>query len=306
MPAVADGVPVSYLDPAAPWASEVGAVAGSTRFRPFLAARVSLRYDDSAADVDVQEELEAVYGPLDTGFDLASETQVDYDERDFSTAPPENAVYVLPQAPVDEKTFFSEATRDIQRHLVDRRPLELQRNRALKLVSRPGETAEEFAARCDTAAQERADAEAAKLRDRYETRENRLEKAVELAKRRVEELDTDTRSRQANELLAGAGAVLGALFGGRRSTRSITSAVGGVASRRGMTARTAERRETASGKVEAATDDLEALEQELLDELAEIDERWRAVAAEVDTLSIRLESTDVRVRETRLVWVPSD
>ena len=107
-------------------------------------------------------------------------------------------------------------------------------------------------------------------------------------------------------MLAGAGAVLGALFGGRRSTRSITSALGGAASRRGMTARTAERRETAAGKVDATTADLASLEQEILDELAEIDERWQATAAEVDTLSIRLEATDVRVLETRLVWVPSD
>ncbi|MBA2295388.1 MAG: DUF87 domain-containing protein [Actinobacteria bacterium] len=305
-PPVASGVPVSYLDPAAPWSAKIGVVAGSTRLRAFLAARVSLRYDDSAADIDEQQEYEALYGPLDTGLDLASETQVDYDDRDFASTPPAAAAYVLPSVAVAEATFFRSAEREIKRHLVDRRPLELQRNRTLKLVSRPDEGAEEFAARCDAAAQERADAEAAKIRDRLGAKEDRLEKALELAKRRVEELDTDKRSRQANELVAGAGAVLGALLGGRRSTRSITSAIGGAASRRGMTARTSERRETAAGKVETATDELAALEQELLDELAEIDERWQAVAVEVDALSIRLEATDVRVLETRLVWVPGD
>jgi len=49
--------------------------------------------------------------------------------------------------------------------------------------------------------------------------------------------------------------------------------------------------------------DLEAIEQEILDEVAEIDERWKDVAAEVDTVSIRLEATDVRVAAIRLVWV---
>ena len=305
-PPVSSDVTVSYLDPAAPWSAEIGAIPGSTRLRAFLAARVSLRYDDSAADVDEQEEFEAVYGPLDTGLDLASETKVDYDDRDFAASPPASAAYVLPQAPVGEKRFFEETAREIRRHLVDRRPLELQRNRALKVVSRPGETPEEFAVRVDSVAQQRADVEAAKIRDRLEAKQERLQKALEQAKRRVEELDTDKRSRQANEVLAGAGAVLGALLGGRRSTRSITSALGGAASRRGMTARTAERRETAAGKVESTTEDLAELEQEILDELAEIDERWRATAEEVDTLSIRLEATDVRVVETRLVWVPSD
>ena len=58
--------------------------------------------------------------------------------------------------------------------------------------------------------------------------------------------------------------------------------------------------------MEATTDELARLEQEILDEIAEIDERWQATAADVDTLSIRLEATGVRVLETRLVWVPSD
>jgi hypothetical protein len=303
-PPVATGIAVSYLDPAAPWASTIGAAAGSTRLRAFLAARVALRYDDSTADVDEQEEFEAVYGPLDGGVDLESETQVDYDDRDFSTTPPGNAVYVLPQAPVGESKFFTSAGKDIQRRLVERRPLELQRNRQLKLVSRPGESAEEFAKRCDAAAQERADAESAKIRDRLEAKRDRLDRALTQAQRRVEELETDTRSRHATELLAGAGAVLGAFFGGRRSTRSMAGAISSAASRRGMSTRAGERKETAEQKVEATKDDLEAVEQEIADEIAAIDERWRAVATEVDTLSIRLEATDVRVVETRLVWVP--
>jgi hypothetical protein len=305
-PPVAAGVTVSYLDPAATWGATVGATAGSSRFRAFLAARVSLRYDDSAADVDEQEEFEAVYGPLDGGLDLDSETQVDYDDRDFAPSPPSDAAYVLPQAPVGDATFFTATAKDIQRHLVDRRPLELQRNRALKLVSRPGESPEDFAQRCDAAAQERADAESAKIRDRLEAKRDRLDKALAQAQRRVEELDTDTRTRQASELISGAGAVLGALFGGRRSARSMASAIGGAASRRGMTARTSQRRESAEEKVDATKDDLAELEQEILDEIAEIDERWKATAEEVDTLQIRLEATDVRVLETRLVWVPSD
>jgi hypothetical protein len=305
-PPVAAGIPVCFLDPAAPWASGIGAVPGSSRLRAFLAARVSLRYDDSTADVDEQQEFEAVYGPLDGGIDLDSETQVDYDERDFAAAHPANAVYVLPGAPVAKDAFFKATAKEIRDRLVERRPLELQRNRQLKLVSRPGESPEEFAERCDVAAQERGDAETAKIRDRLEAKRDRLDRALAQAQRRVEELQTDTSSRRATEVLAGAGAVLGALFGGRRSTRSMAGAISSAASRRGMSARSAERKETAEAKVEATKDDLTELEQEIADEVAEIDERWRGVADEVDALSIRLEATDVRVVETRLVWVGTD
>jgi hypothetical protein len=305
-PPVASGIAVSYLDPAAPWAAGIGAVAGSTRLRAFLAARVSLRYDDSTAGVDEQQEFEAVYGPLDGGLDLDSETQVDYDERDFGAEPPTRAAYVLPDAPLAKAAFFKTAAKEIRERLVERRPLELRRNRRLKLVSRPGESAEDFAKRCDAAAQERADAETAKIRDRLEAKRDRLDRALAQATRRVEELQTDTRSRRATEVLAGAGAVLGALFGGRRSTRSMAGALSSAASRRGMSARSAERKETAEAKVDATKDDLTELEEEIAAEIAEIDERWRGVADELDTLSIRLEATDVRVVETRLVWVGAD
>jgi hypothetical protein len=100
--------------------------------------------------------------------------------------------------------------------------------------------------------------------------------------------------------------VLGAFLGGKRSTRSMAGALSSAASRRGVSVRSAERRETAKAKADATKDDLAELEQELADEISAIDERWKTVADEVDTLSIRLEASDVRVVETRLVWVPTD
>jgi hypothetical protein len=305
-PAVAQGVPVSYLDSAAPWAAQIGAVAGSTRMHAFLAARVALRYDDSAAGIDEEQEFEALYGPLDAGLDLDSETIVDFDDRDFRSEVPAAAAYVLPQMAIADAKVFAQAAKEIQARLVANRALELHRNRELKLTSRPGESQDDFAHRCDEAAQAMADAEAAKIRDRLEARQDRLEQALEIAQRRVEELDTQTKSRQAGTLITGAGAVLGALFGGKRSARSIASAVGSVASKQGQAATSSQRRETAHAKVRQKTDELEELEQEIVDEVTEIDDKWRAAAEAVEAVSIRLEATDVRVTETRLVWVPLD
>ena len=283
---------------------QIGAAAGSNRLQAFIATRVALRYDDTASALDEQQEFEAVYGPLDGGLDLDSETVVDFDDRDFRADAPAGATYVLPQAPIGEPAFFARAAKDIQAHLVANRALELYRNKTLKLTSRPGESEADFALRCDEAGRARADAEAAKIKDRLETKQERLEKALELSRRRVEELDTQTKSRQANELIAGAGAVLGALFGGRRSARSITNAVGSVASKHGQAATASQRRGTAEAKVQQTTDDLQQLEQEILDEVAEIDGKWKTVSEAVETVSIRLEATDVRVTGSRLVWVP--
>jgi len=305
-PAAADGITVSYLDPAAPWGAQVGVGVGVATLRAFVATRVALRYDDTAAGIDEAQEFEAFYGPLDAGFDLDTETIVDFDDRDFWPDVPAGAAYVLPEAPIGEGRFFSQASKDIQAHLVANLSLEIFRNRALKLTSRPGETEEAFLTRCDEAGQVKADEETVKLTKRLEARKDRLESALALARRRVEELDTQTKSRQANELITGAGAVLGALFGGKRSARSITSAVGSVASKRGQTASSSARRDTAEDKVQRTTDDLAELEQEILDEVTAIDEKWRGVAEDIEPVAIRLEATDVRVTDVRLVWVPVD
>jgi hypothetical protein len=307
-PPVAGGVPVRHVHPAAPWLDDVGGVAAGTRLRAYLAARVTLRYDDAATKIDATEEWEALYGPLDDGFVLDAETAVDYDERDFAPTPPDGAVYVAPGAPIADAAFFREAAKSIERRIAGARTLTVHRNRALKLVSRPGETEEEFAARADAAAQAKADEQTAKIRDRLEARRDRLEDALEKAQRRAEELETDQKSRATTELLAGAGAVLGVLLGGRGRSRAIAragGAIGSAASRRGMTTRAGERRRTAEEKIEATEESLEELEQRILDEVAEIDAAWEAKAHEIEAVEVRLEQSDVRLVELALVWVPT-
>ena len=307
-PAVAAGVPVRYAETGAPWLAEIGGTAGSARLQAFLAARVSVRFDDTRAGIDVTEEWEALYGPLDETLELENETQVELDERDFRAEPPDGASYVLPRAPIAEKQFFQEAQRSIQRRLVDLRTLEIFRNAALKLYSRPGETEEAFLARADQAAQAKADEETARIRDRLEAKQERLEAALETTRRRAEELESEQRSRWTTEVIAGAGSVLGVLLGGRADTKTIARAgraAGSAASRRGMSDRAGERRRTAEEKADATEDALEELEQEILDEVAEIDAKWDEHARAIETIELRAEAADVRVAELALVWVPA-
>ena len=307
-PEVAEGVPVRYLDPAAPWASAVGATADAKRLQPFLAVRVGLRFDDTSAGLDATQEWEAVYGPIEDGLDLDNETAVDFDERDFRAEPPDGAAYVLPSTPLDKATFFRGAAKEIQRRLADVKTMELFRNRELSLWSRPDETREQFELRADEAAKSRADEATAKIRDRLEQKRDRLDRALDTARRRVEESDVEQRSRKSTELLSGVGSVIGVLLGGKADTRTIARAgraLGGAATRRGMSTRAGERKRSAEARAEDAETELEELEQELLDEVAEIDEAWAAKADLIEVVPIRLEAADVRVLETTLLWVPT-
>src|SRR5262245_18364700 len=112
-PPVADGVPVRWLDPAAPWAAQVGAVPGGTRLVPALVTRVALLYDDDKLDLRETEEWEAVLFPLESTVDPAAAVAVDRDDRDLRTEPPAGACYALTDAPLGRAAYFAGAEKGI-------------------------------------------------------------------------------------------------------------------------------------------------------------------------------------------------
>lgn len=304
MPTVAEGVPVRWLDPAAPWAAEIGADPTSTTYAAAVTATVDLLFDDAKADLRHTETFECVAFPLTDPPDPAALIAVDHDPRDLRTEPPGTIAYRLPDAPVKTKAWFRALERALVDHLLAARTLTILQNRDLKLWSRPGETAEAFAARCDAAADAEADRQAAAMAKRYEARIERARAALAAAEDRAAQAETSRQSRRSDELLSGAGDLLGAVLGGRRSARSIASKVGTVVRRRGRSAEADARVQAARNRAVEKAEALAGLEADMAEELAAIADEWDAKALAVEAVEIPLERSDVRVRELTLVWVP--
>lgn len=299
-PTVARGVEVAYLNPAAPWADRVGADPSGGRLEAALAARVHLLYDDVHAGVNHTETWEAILFPLTDPVDPSDFIEVDYDARDLRPDPPEKAAYVLPDAPIDKTTYFTAAKKALTNWLHQNRSVTIFKNPALKLYARVGENRDAFAQRCLAAAEDAADAEIAKLRNRYRTKLRTAQEQLAAAERRVRKLEVDTQTRRQQELMAGAGELLSVFLGGRKRSRSLS----GVASRRSQTVRTQERLRSAQEKYADKAQTIEELEDELADEISEITARWDEAAAAIEEVDIGLEKTDIRVEELTLVWVP--
>lgn len=302
-PKVADGIAVRWVDPAAPWAPTVGATAG-TRYEAAAVARVQLLFDDTKLALRSTEEWEAVLHPLGVFVDPAAAQAVDYDDRDLLLEAPAGAVYRLTDAPIATKAFWTGLQRDLVAHLVASRTVELWQNRSLKLVSRPGESQEDFAARAATAASEAADAEAAKLRGKYETKLRAQQGRIDAAHDRAEVAAAQAKAQKSSAMLSAAGSLLGGFLGGRRSTGSLVRSAGTAASRASRTGASSARTEAAANKAEAAEAELLALNDELADELGEIHERWTAAATEVEEVTVPLERSDVTVSQIVLAWLP--
>lgn len=301
-PDVADGVEVFTLDPAAPWADAVGAVPLGGRHRPVAATVVHLLYDDRRAGVHHREDYEAVIDPLDSRFDPDSILSVDHDDRDFRPGPPTEGEFVLPHAPIRERAFWKDLGNSLRDHLVRERNLTIWKNPALSLYSRLEESEEDFRRRCADAAAGAADADLAKLRDRYSTKIDRVRSQISRSDRRVAELEADVAARKQQEVMSGIGDLVGSLIGGRSKSGALRRA----STRRSQTRRTTADLETALAKLGDEQRQLVELELELEQEVNRILGHWDAKADQLETVDIPLESSDVKIDDLRLVWVPTD
>jgi hypothetical protein len=293
-PMIASGIPVSFLDPAAAWCSQIGAMPGS-HVQPAVIARVILRYDDTKAAVMHNEEYEAVLFPITPLPNPDDFIAVDYDDRDLKEEASGPLVYGLVKAELGKKTWWTALQRGLADHLVRTKSVEVLTNPDLKLYSRIGETPEAFAARCTETAGTKADAQIAALQKKYEAK-------LRTAKSKFETAATASEQQAArHEAEHGTGAqvanMLGGLFSGRRSRASMTSEYKKSASSQA-------RVDAANQKVSAAQQAIAELEAELQTEVAAIDAEWDALAGNLQPMQIPLAKSDVAVTDFRLVWVP--
>jgi len=310
MPDVADGTAVRWADVASPWLPEIGGDSRGTRLAAAAVARVSLRYDETKADLVHDDQFECVLFPLGEQIDASQMAKVDYDDRDLRTAAPAAPVYRLTEARLANKTFWSSLDKAIRDELVRTSTVEIQSNKGLKLYGRPGEDADAFEARCLELADDHADAEIAKLRDKYESKAKRLRDQIDGLEDKIDLLEEQSKSKRNSELLSTAGSVLGGLLGGSKSRGGMLGGLfgkaGTAARRRGQTNVAGERVDAAENKLERLVADVEELEAELADEVIEIDAKWMDRAKESTTIEVGLESSDVKVVQLSLTWVPVD
>jgi hypothetical protein len=300
-PGVADEVDVYFLDAAAPWSAEVGAVPGGTRLAPALVTRVRLLFDDTKADLRESVEWEAFVSIAAGGVDWAEAIAVDYDTRDLRRDPPAGATYVLTDAAIAKATFFGSATADLKDHLHRSQTLTLQANRDLKLYSRIDESEAAFAQRCRDVADEAKDEELRQLRERLAAKVDKLQVAIAKYEDRIDELQADTRNRRNQDLISIGSSVLGSILGGRTSTTTIARSAGRAATR-GQSS--AQRIETIENRIAEKNLALEDLEADLRQAVVDIDEEWNEKAQAIEPLEISLEKNDINVDEVGLLWFP--
>jgi hypothetical protein len=127
---------------------------------------------------------------------------------------------------------------------------------------------------------------------------------LEAARDKIAQAEAAQTTRRSGDLVTGAGSLLGAVLGGRRDARRIARDVGRVVAGKGRSDEAAQRVRSARNREEDRVEALERLEADLARDLTAIDDEWDGRAAEVETVDVPLERSDLRVTARSLVWVP--
>lgn len=286
-PQIAEGLASSALHPAATWAHAVGYIPDANSYEPAVAVTINLHFDETRAGIEHDEIWEAVIFPLTSQFDPDNVIEVDHDPRDFVDVDSDLRFAVV-DAPLSQTSYFRSLESSLKKHLDRNETISVSRSKALGVTSRPDESETDFRLRLEAAADDRADADVAQLRDRYETRYRKAQRAYEDAVRTAE-----TAEQEADDARTSAFLGIGLdLLSGRKPRLSSTQK------------RSADNRARKAGdKIELRRQEIEDLNADLEDDVRDIRAKWSAVITDVDVLEIGLESDDITIADTQVVWI---
>ena len=271
---------------------------GAVVFRPALYARVGLRFDEDRVGYVKDEEHHLVAFPLDDR--LPDEpTSLAAEPGDVLPGAPDGARFVMLPAFLDEAAEVRRA----RKRLVDWLWRSQSRGRwvcqPLKLSARADESREAFEQRCREAAEGVADAKLAKLSTTWHRRIDRLRERIRRKESQLEQLEDRLEGERTQELIHGA-ELLASFFTKKRRRRSL----GAAASRRKATAGVASRVRAAEEDLEALADELAELELEAEQARDAVEEQSLAALDRIEQKEVRLERSDIDLRDFGLLWVP--
>jgi hypothetical protein len=270
-------------------------------YRPAVLSQARVRFLNRRYDLDHEETRSVLVSTPDrrgmVRWEEFPTTPIDPGRLDDHPAP--EARFTTLEAPfgdakilaVLEKDFIDWAYRTIQ--------IRIRANETLKVYAGPEVSQAEFRTLCSNAARAGREAEAKKVEAEFERKLASLQDKLAREERELAQDQTEHSQRKMEELGSAAETVFG-LFGGRKSSRRISSSL----SKRRMT-------EQARADVEESLDaivdlkkQIAAAEQEKAKALDEVNNRWGEIANQIDEIELAPLKKDVLIDLFGVAWVP--
>jgi hypothetical protein len=297
-PVVAPEINVMYL-------AASGAGQG-LMYYPAVAGWLDVHYSSARYKVDTAEKLAVSAmledGPVPLDWDQAEEITPAPDE--LQTSPLPGASFADLPSKAQKAKSYSKWNKDLLRWVRQNRSLILYRSKQFKLTSHPAESKSEFLSRLNQAAREKRDLEVEKLRRKYSSKFNTLQRRLMRADQALQREQEQAKSKKVETMVSFGTAILGAFLGRKTvSTRSATrfgTAVKSAGRMRKESMDVARAQQTA----EAVKQEMAELDQQLQSDIDSLEASYVPVAEQLDEVMVKPKSTDITLEAFGLAWMP--
>lgn len=269
-------------------------------YEPALVGLANLHFAHAKSRQTYSEEVAYLLTVEGEGYVVDwSEGKVKLEVSDLDRAPEKGAFFSELPSDLGDSKRYTTLEKEFEDYLYYNSSVTLLYNPELELYSEIGEEGEAFQRRCREAAQEAHDAEAKKLKAKYDRELDGLVDKLRREERELEEDKIEHDARKQEELLSGVESVIG-LFSKRRSSRSLSTA----SRKRRMTRQARADIEESEEVIEDLQEQIEEVKEEAKREMSALADKWGELIDEVEEVEVRPRRTDVRINLFALTWLP--
>lgn len=270
-------------------------------YKPALLAQASARVMNRSRTIDVDRGAAAlVLDPDRRGvvrWDNHTISLLDPDKLERDPMP--DTAFQPLNAPLTDAGTLKAMQEDYADYIYRSLTVDVFFNPALKLTAEPGTTKAAFRKQCTDAAREARDEEVKKLRSKYETKVDSIERRLLKEEQELAEDKDEFSSRRLEEAAILAENVI-SILGGSRSRRRISTSM----TKRRMTKKAKADIEESVKLIELYKKELGDIEVEVQDAVAEIEKRWIEAAAEIEEKSYSPYKKNIFIDLFGVAWLP--
>ncbi len=297
-PVVDPGINVMYL-------SASGAGQGLIYY-PAVAGWLDVYYSSAKYNVNVNRKLAVAAvleeGPVPLDWDQAE--AINLSPNALQTSPLSGADFAALPSLAEKAESYTRWKQDLLHWIRQNQFLTLYRSARFKLTSTAEESRSEFLSRLILAVREQRDLEVEKLRRKYSSKYNTLQRRLMSAEQALQREEEQAKSKKMETMVSFGTAILGAFLG--RKAVSATSAT-----RFGTAVKSAGRMRKESMDVARAQEMAAAVKQEIAEldkglqtEIDSLEGTFDPAAEELEEIMLKPKSTDIALEVFGLTWLP--
>jgi len=275
-------------------------------YEPRLFGSGTVHFLDTKKKIDETREL-SVLVPITN-----SAVPLDWDQVAFSDIPAddldshpvESATFTDLPAPANQPKNYKEWEKTFADWVYRNHTLDIWKSPSLETTSRAGESERDFRVRLQQLAHESRDAETEKLRKKYAPKLAALEERIRRAQQTVDREAEQAKQQKLQTAISFGATILSAFLG--RKAVSGTSMGKATTTVRGLSRSMKESQDVdrASENVEALTQQLAGLETEFKKEADALAGRWNPQVEILETVTVRPKKSDITIPLVGLSWAP--